>query len=231
MSLNNGITTCSNSSITIDTILNDSRADYDINDRTIPMESNLCDYTRDDTNSSKETSDTGLPTLIYRFKFTEDFMEELYNFSKVHQYNERKDFKEAWKLWTEDNQDIVDEETTRLTNLGYDGDIMDKMFKSARYYFRKKSTEKKEPRQRRPYISVNRELLQAMDNHIEENIFNIDYQPKTGFISFCKENEKILKESIANIFEQGVKDSDLIEDKIKKTYKNRYFMLTQIKNK
>jgi hypothetical protein len=70
-----------------------------------------------------------------------------------------------------------------------------------------------------------------MDNHIEENIFNVDYQPKTGFISFCKANEKILKESISKIFEQGVKDSDLIEDKIKKTYKNRYFMLTQIKNK
>jgi hypothetical protein len=158
-------------------------------------------------------------------------MEELYKFSKIHQYDERKDFKEAWKVWTEENQDIIDEETTRITNLGYDGDVMDKMFKSARYYFRKKSTEKKEPRQRRQYISVNRELLDAMDNHIEENIFNVDYQPKTGFISFCKANEKILKESISKIFEQGVKDSDLIEDKIKKTYKNRYFMLTQIKNK
>jgi|688.fasta_scaffold565175_1 hypothetical protein len=230
MSLN-GTLISNNSFITIDTILDSSRTDYDINDRSTPMESDICDNRRDDTNISKETSDTGLPTVIYRFKFTEDFMEELYKFSKIHQYDERKDFKEAWKTWTEENQDIIDEETTRLTNLGYEGDIIDKMFKSARYYFRKKSTEKKEPRQRRQYISVNRELLDAMDNHIEENIFNVDYQPKTGFISFCKANEKILKESISKIFEQGVKDSDLIEDKIKKTYKNRYFMLTQIKNK
>jgi hypothetical protein len=230
MSLN-GTLISNNSFITIDTILDSSRTDYDINDRSTPMESDICDNRRDDTNISKETSDTGLPTVIYRFKFTEDFMEELYKFSKIHQYDERKDFKEAWKTWTEENQDIIDEETTRLTNLGYEGDIIDKMFKSARYYFIKKSTEKKEPRQRRQYISVNRELLDAMDNHIEENIFNVDYQPKTGFISFCKANEKILKESISKIFEQGVKDSDLIEDKIKKTYKNRYFMLTQIKNK
>ena len=158
-------------------------------------------------------------------------MEELYKFSKIHQYDERKDFKEAWKLWTEENQDIIDEETTRLNNLGYDGDALDKMFKSTRYYFRKKSTEKKEPKQRRQYISVTRELLDAMDCHIEEHIFNDDYQPKTGFISFCKMNEKILKESITKIFEQGVKDSGLIEDKIKKTYKNRYFIMTQIKNK
>lgn len=230
MSLNETLIN-NNSFITIDTILDSSRADYDINDRSTPMESNLYDNRRDDTIISKETSDTGLPNVIYRFKFTEDFMEELYKFSKIHQYDERKDFKEAWKLWTEENQDIIDEETTRLTNLGYAGDIIDKMFKSARYYFRKKSPEKKEPRQRRQYISVNRELLDAMDNHIEENIYNVDYQPKTGFISFCKANEEILKESISKIFEQGVKDSSLIEDKIKKTYKNRYFMLTQIKNK
>jgi hypothetical protein len=218
-----------NSFITIDTILDSSRADYDINDPSIPRDNT--EYRRDDNIISTKTSDTGLPSVIYRFKFTEDFMQELYQFSKIHQYDERKDFKEAWELWTEENQDIINEETTRLESLGYDGDVLDKMFKSARYYFRKKSTEKKEPKQRRHYISVTRELLDAMDHHIEENIFNDDYQPKTGFISFCKSNEKILKESITKIFEQGVKDSDLIEDKIKKTYKNRYFMMTQIKNK
>jgi hypothetical protein len=152
---------------------------------------------------------------------------------KKYTFDEIKDFLQEF-LSPEDEAkegDIIDDETSRLNNLGYDGDVMDKMFKSARYYFRKKSIEKKQPRQRRQYISVNRELLNAMDNHIEENIFNTDYQPKTGFISFCKENEKILKETIAKFFEQDIKESELIEDKIKKTYKNRYFMLTQIKNK
>jgi len=229
MNQDNAIITNNNSFITIDTILNSTRADYDINPTYIRPDNT--DFRRDDTTDSKPITDANLPTVIYRFKFTEDFMEELYQFSKIHQYDERKDFKEAWKLWTEENQDIIDNETSRLNNLGYDGDVMDKMLKSARYYFRKKSTEKKQPRQRRQYISVNRELLDAMDNHIEENIFNTDYQPKTGFISFCKANEKILKESISKIFEQGIKESELIEDKIKKTYKNRYFMLTQIKNK
>lgn len=178
---------------------------------------------------SKEDNDNNLPILIYRFKFTESFMEELYNFSKIHQYDERKDFKEAWKTWTEENETIVDEEMRRLLNLGYDGDVLDKMFKSARYYFRKKSSEKKEPRQRRQYISVNKELLDAMDKHIEEHIYNADYQPKTGFIIFCKDNENILKETISKIYEQGIKESQMIEDKIKKTYKNRYFMLTNKK--
>ena len=64
-----------------------------------------------------------------------------------------------------------------------------------------------------------------MDSHIEDNIYDANYQPKTGFIKFCKDNETLLKETISKIFEQGIKDSELIEDKIKKTYKNRYFML------
>lgn len=231
MSNNNGNTVSNNPFITIDTFLDSCRTDHDISN--LPLEPDNSEFRRDETTNSKETSDTLLPTVIYRFKFTEDFMEELYNFSKIHQYDERKDFKEAWKLWTEENQEIIDNEIIRLNNLGYpkEGDIMDKMFKSARYYFRKKSTEKTIPKQRRQYISVTRELLNSMDRHIEENIFNVDYQPKTGFVSFCKSNETILKECIAKIFEQGVKDANLIEDKIKKTYKNRYFMLTQNKNK
>jgi hypothetical protein len=205
---------------TIDTIFNEMYK---------PEDSKL---TVDDLDELKSTSvNSQLPITIYRFKFTEDFMTELYNFSKIHQYDERKDFKEAWKLWTEDNADLITTESARLTDLGYDGNILDKMFKSARYYFRKKSVDKKEPIQRRAYISVNRELLDAMDRHIEEHIYNDDYKPKTGFICFCQEHYQLLTESISNICQQNVIDLKLIEDKIKKTYKNRYFTLTQYKNK
>ena len=162
---------------------------------------------------------------IFRFKFTEAFMTDLYKFSKIHQYDERKDFKEAWTEWIEENDDIIDEEVRRLLYLGYDGDILEKMFKSARYYFRKKSTVKAEPKTRRQYISVNHNLLDAMDVHIKSSVRLDGYQPKNGFTNFCKENETVLKETITNIFNQGIKDSELIQLKLKKTYKNRYFML------
>lgn len=81
--------------------------------------------------------------IIYRFKFTENFMTELYKFSKIHQYDDRKDFKEAWKIWTEENDDIIELEMCRMLRLGYNGDVLDKMFKSARYYFRKKVQKKR----------------------------------------------------------------------------------------
>jgi len=161
---------------------------------------------------------------IYRYKFTQSFMDELYQFSKIHQYDDRKSFKEAWLLWVETNLDMINTEIARLTDLKYDGDIVDKMFKSARYYFRKKSTKKTEPCIRRNYVSVQKELLDEMDGHIAANIVNENYKPSEGFSEFCNNNVDALKKGIAHLMEQGMKDSHEIQDKIKKTYKNRYFI-------
>ena len=167
---------------------------------------------------------------IFRFKFTEEFMEDLYKFAKIHQYDHRKDFKEAWNIWLEENEDIVQEEADRMHYLRYDGDVLDKMFKSARYYFRKKSPVKVEPKQRQQYISVSHELLEAMDAHIRTNIGLADYQPKTGFIDFYEANKRIIVQTFRSFFEQNIKDGEFIQTKLKKTYKNRYFMLVSKAN-
>ena len=162
---------------------------------------------------------------IFRFQFTEAFMSDLYKFSKIHQHDHRKDFKEAWLIWLEENDDIIQEEVDRLNNLGYDGDILDKMFKSARYYFRKKNPIKLEPKTRRPYISVSHDLLVAMDTHIRSTIRTDGFQPKNGFVSFCQANDQLVKGIIVSIYKSGNPDLKMIQLKLKKTYKNRYFML------
>jgi hypothetical protein len=167
-----------------------------------------------------------LPTLIYRFKLSEETIKEIYSFAKIHQYDDRLDFKEAWVDWIKENEELIEDEKNRLLSLGYEGNVIDKMFKSARYYFRNKSNIKTIPKKRRNYISVPRELLDAMDNHIQENIYNEDYQPKTGFCEFCETNDNLLKEVVSKIIESGINDKKIIEDKLKKTYKNRYFTLT-----
>jgi hypothetical protein len=169
--------------------------------------------------------DIEITVQIFRFQFTEAFMVDLNKFAKIHQYDHRKDFKEAWLVFQEENDDIIQEEIDRLNNIGYDGDILDKMFKSARYYFRKKSPIKVDPRIRRQYISVNHDLLDAMDAHIRSIIRADGFQPKNGFVSFCLNNGQLVKETITQIFNQGINDSELIQKKLKKTYKNRYFML------
>ena len=166
---------------------------------------------------------------IYRYKFTDDFTTELFKFSKVHQYDHRKDFKDAWNIWLEDNNDMVHDEIRRLLNLGYDGNIHDKMFKSARYYFRKKGTEKKTPAERRQYIGVQKELLDVMDNHITAKINRNDCKPSESFDDFCKNNISVLQEEICILVKNGITNTAEIKEKIKKTYKNRYFL--QVKHK
>ena len=185
-------------------------------------------YYNDQSANNPLSKTIDITSVIYRFKFVEPFVDELYNFSKIHQYEDRITFKESWTQWTNDNSTLVDVETRRLLCLGYDGNVMDKMYKSARYYFRNKKTEKKEPKKRRKYSSVNKDLLDAMDEHILENIKKDDYQPKTGFVDFCKngKNKDVLKATVHKLCEEeGTKDPVSIEQKMKKTYKNRYFYL------
>jgi len=164
--------------------------------------------------------------LIYRYKFTNTFMNELLSFSKIHQYEDRFMFKESWEKWILENEELVVIEENRLKELGYTGNIRDKMFKSGKYYFRKKSTENKIPKIRRNYSNISKELLELMDRHIEFNINNIDFKPKNAYNLFTNiYSEKIeeeIKQLKINDTNSLSRDKD-IEDKIKKTYKNRYF--------
>ena len=178
-----------------------------------------------DLDGSNEKGSTSSNINIYRFKFTQEFMGQLFQFSKIHQYDDRKSFKDAWKTWVEDNEEIVDSEVTRLKKLQYDGDIMDKMYKSARYYFRKKSTVKVDPKDRRQYVGVQKQLLLAMDSHIIESTRDPYYKPSEGFSEFCSSHLELLQEEVKKFVEDHkITDSAFIQDKIKKTYKNRYFM-------
>ena len=201
---------------------NDAYSNRESNDRhdTFSITAKTCELSSENI---KNTSDININ--IYRYKFTQEFMDKLYIFSKIHQYDHRKDFKEAWAIWVEENNEIICDEVRRLTNLGYDGNILDKMFKSARYYFRKKTIEKKEPQQRREYIGVQKELLDSMDQHILSNIKNDNYKPSEGFDDYCKEYIDILKDEVTRLCKSGIINSVEMKNKIKKTYKNRYFIL------
>jgi hypothetical protein len=190
-----------------DSFQNTSRNDKDIHD------------------NSEKNNDINMSVGIYRYKFTNHFTDELYKFSKIHQYDHRKDFKEAWETWIDENSELIDSEIRRLVELGYDGDILDKMFKSARYYFRKKSTEKKAPVKRRIYVGSQKELLEAMDQHIKSSILSGEFKPSDGFDEFCQKNVEILKEQVNQFIRAGISDSIEIKTKIKKTYKNRCFLI------
>ena len=95
-------------------------------------------------NSSNQNNDSASKkATVYRYKFTDEVNSAITSFAKIHQFDNRHDYKEAWQEWVEENQELIDNETKRLKELGYEKDIGDKMFKAGRYYFRKKTSETK----------------------------------------------------------------------------------------
>ena len=169
-------------------------------------------------------------SAIYRYKFSNDIMTMITEFAKIHQFDERKIYKENWIKWVDENNDSITDEITRLTRLGYDGDIPDKMFKAGRYYFRKKNmTDNKKQQIRRSYITMSSDILDAMDTHIGLSIKNDDFSPASGYIHFCINHVALLEIEINRLCsETTIKANEMI-DKVKKTYKNRYFIITRQK--
>ena len=104
----------------------------------------------------------------YRFKLSTDIVEELSYFAKLHQFDNRADYKDAWKLWTEDKKDEILRETNRLKEQGYKGDVNNKLYISARYYYKNLSTntEEKKQKPRDKYVSCTLDMILSMDDKI-----------------------------------------------------------------
>ena len=172
----------------------------------------------------KNSSNVANNINVYRYNFDERFMEDLSTFAKIHQYDDRKVYKESWKLWVEENQSHIKKEEARLKEIGYEGDVIDKMYKAARYYFRKKPQVKSDPKKRRKYVAMDQEVIANMDQHIIRNMSSKDYTPSGGYSDFCKLHVELIKTEIKRMIDLDIATED-ISHKFKKTYKNRYFLI------
>ena len=123
-------------------------------------------------------------TKTYRYKFSEGFLGNLKEYSRVHKFDEPATFKDNWEIWCEQNKKIIKEECERLSKMGYTGDGVGKMYKSARYYFKNKSNKKKEVKKRRNYVSVTPEFRDAIDGHINSVTIRREIKPAEGYINF-----------------------------------------------
>ena len=164
---------------------------------------------------------------IFRFKFSTEFNNQLLSFSKLHQHDDRITYKDNWTIWLQSNDQMIDEESRRLREQGYDGNIIDKMYKSGRYYYRKK-TPKQEPKKRRKYIPIECDVIEQMDKHIADNADSPTFKPSSAFELFTNEFKDLIEEETNRLLEKELSKED-IKLKFKKTYKNRYFIFTQQK--
>ena len=159
----------------------------------------------------------------YRFKFTPEFLGVLTRFSITHQYDTPKDFKEAFGSFKDEFKNEIEREINVLNENGYKGDAIDKMYKSARYYFKNKdySQKNKTEKKRRKYITQDKEFISSVDEHIETIIE--DMKPSEGFEQFKEKFTEEYNNEQERLSEYFTDKLD-IEQKIKKTYKNRYFI-------
>ena len=153
-------------------------------------------------------------------------MEKIHRFAKVHQFDDRKEYRENWEKWLVDNKDMIEKEEKRMKDLGCEKNIEEKMYKAGRYYFRNKNLSAVIPVKRRKYIAISNDMLQSMDAHIKTHVFDKDYTPAAGYDDFCETHKEILTEEICNIIKLHAISGDDMAHKIKKTYKNRYYIIT-----
>jgi len=146
---------------------------------------------------------------IFRFKLKEEIINLINKFAIIHQNDDRKTYKQEWSKWFIENNAVLEEEIIRLTRLGYFGNIEYKMFNAGRYYFRKKELKGKNnnenneddddgiKKKRKIYTPINHEVINAMDNHINASILNVDkklkFKPADGYDDFCKTHINLLK--------------------------------------
>jgi hypothetical protein len=103
-------------------------------------------------------------------------------------------------------------------------------------YFRKKNKSTNDDdkqvknKKKRTYISMDKRILEEMDKHIimsirRQQANNEHYMPATGFADFCKLYDYLLSVEHNRLHIEHNIDKDAINDKIKKHYKNRYFII------
>ena len=160
---------------------------------------------------------------VYRFKFTPEIMNLLHEFAQTHKYDEKEVYKEEWDKWTKVNNEIIQKEENRLLDLGWNGKIKDKMFKSAKYYFRNKTNIEKEPKKRKKYTRVTNDLRITIDRHIPQCIINND-KPSDGLNKFYEIYNELIENEYSLLKKIGF-SKEVVDEKIKKTYKNFYFQI------
>ena len=74
--------------------------------------------------------------MYFDLKFSQDINLILQRFASIHHGDDLEEFKEAWER-IETYRTVIDIETMRLNEIGFDGDVENKMFISARYYYSK----------------------------------------------------------------------------------------------
>lgn len=180
---------------------------------------------------------------IFRFKMSDRMNDALGLFTNTNRFNERKEIKAFWKEWCTSNADLIQDESRRLENLGWNGNVTTKMWTSVRYYHMKKENKtlsgvvdgvvaaddgdnEGKKQRRRKYITLDKLFLALIDTHIKGQLNNNTFSPARGYALFVDAYDTDIQRVIKSWVDTGLSKDDF-DVKLKKTYKNRYFNIVK----
>ena len=97
-------------------------------------------------NTQQQTIEISTVTK-FRFVYSPEIETILREFAKDHEGEERKQFKQSWGVFMEENKLLLDNESKRIKHEGYSKDVYAKMFHTIKYYYVKKSKKQKKQQQ------------------------------------------------------------------------------------
>ena len=86
-------------------------------------------------NNTMAANDAGRTGTVFRFKFHPDINAMLQRFAAVHHGDDLEEFKDSWETLLARYRTAIDIEIQRLQEIGFTGDVENKMFVSVRYYY------------------------------------------------------------------------------------------------
>ena len=101
---------------------------------------------------------------IHRFKCSPELNQEIMNFSEIHKFDIDETLAEHFKDWMERHKELIEREEDFLKRHEYEDKIEGKIFKSIKYYYIKKFTEKQEHKKtkRKEIQKIDPEMMRAI---------------------------------------------------------------------
>ena len=101
----------------------------------VEIANNTMAGTANDAGRAGTANDAGRAGTVFRFKFHPDINAMLQRFAAVHHGDDLEEFKDSWETLLARYRTAIDIEIQRLQEIGFTGDVENKMFVSVRYYY------------------------------------------------------------------------------------------------
>lgn len=167
---------------------------------------------------------------VFRFKFDDQLSTIMQEFARIHKHDSRVDFKENFEEWYNSNEESIAREQRRLTEIGFNDDIKNKVFRSIKYYYVKRTPNENTTSQKiRPdkYVQHSREFANISISYINDKCIPESKSPHKSYIDFIQDHEDDINLEINRLMENNNLSNDDAKSKIKKTFKNHYFQLNK----